>query len=183
LPPKKLVSLSEQDLVDCSGSENNDGCDGGRVDWGIQYVVDNHGIDTEASYPYTAQDGTCNYNPSNSGATATGWNQTVTGDEVDLAHAVATFGPVGVAISVDDAFANYASGVFVDDSCPNDADDLDHAVLVVGYGTDPTAGDYWIVKNSWGATWGHNGYIKMARNHNNMCGIATDSVYPLGVGN
>jgi len=178
---KKLVELSEQNLVDCSQAEYNDGCDGGRVDWAIQYVIDNKGIDTEQSYPYTAQDGTCQYNPSNNAATATGWNQTAQGDENDLARAVANIGPIGVAISVDDAFANYQSGVFIDNNCPNSPDQLDHAVLVVGYGTDPTQGDYWIVKNSWGASWGDHGYIKMGRNQNNMCGIATDAVYPIGV--
>jgi len=175
-----LVGLSEQNLIDCSQSENNDGCEGGRADWAIQYIIQNGGIDTEASYPYKAEDGTCSYNPANRGATATGWNQTAQGDENALQIAVATIGPIAVAISVDDAFANYQSGVFVDSSCPNDADDLDHEVLVVGYGTEGGA-DYWIVKNSWGGSWGNQGYILMARNHNNMCGIATDAVYPTGV--
>jgi len=178
---KNLVGLSEQNLVDCGNITNNDGCDGGRVDWGVQYIVQNHGIDTESSYPYTGEDGSCKYSAANIGAVATGWNQTATGDEEALKVAVATIGPIGVAIAVDDAFANYASGVFVDTSCPNDPDDLGHAVLVVGYGTSTNGTDYWIVKNSWGATWGNQGYILMARNHNNMCGIATDAVYPIGV--
>jgi len=171
-----LTSLSEQNLIDCSGSQNNDGCNGGRVDWALQYVIQNGGIDTEASYPYVGEDGTCNYNAANSGATCKAWTQTTEGDEVALQAQVAVQ-PVSIAISVDDAFANYASGVFVDDSCPNDADDLDHAVLIVGYGTQDGQ-DYWIVKNSWGASWGASGYILMARNHNNMCGVATDAVYP-----
>jgi len=178
---KNLVGLSEQNLVDCGNLTNNMGCNGGRVDFGIEYIIQNHGIDTESSYPYTGEGGTCHYSASNLGATATGWNQTATGDEDALKVAVATIGPIGVAISVDDAFANYASGVFVDNSCPNDPNDLDHAVLVVGYGTSTNGTDYWIVKNSWGATWGNQGYILMARNHNNMCGIATDAVYPIGV--
>jgi len=175
-----LVSLSEQNLIDCSGNENNDGCNGGRVDWAMEYVIQNHGIDTESSYPYTAEDGSCHYSTKNKGADVTGWNQTTTGDENALKIAVATIGPIGVAISVDDAFANYHSGVYFDDSCPNDADDLDHAVLVVGYGVSSNGTDYWIVKNSWGADWGNQGYILMARNYNNMCGIATDAVYATG---
>jgi len=175
-----LVSLSEQNLIDCSTAQYNQGCNGGRADWAIEYIIANKGIDTEASYPYTGEDGTCNYNPANSGATATGWQQTATGDETALQIAVATIGPIAVAISVDDAWANYQSGVYTDSTCPNDADDLDHEVLVVGYGT-LSGQAYWIVKNSWGASWGANGYILMARNNNNMCGIATDAVYPTGV--
>jgi len=174
----KLTSLSEQNLIDCSGTCcYNTGCDGGRVDWSIEYVVQNNGIDTEASYPYTAQDGTCNFQQDNVGGNASNCITLPTGDENALMQAVGTIGPVAVAISVDDAWANYQSGVFTDDSCPNGADQLDHAVLVVGYGTD-SGQDYWIVKNSWGAKWGDNGYIKMRRNYNNMCGIATDAVYP-----
>jgi len=173
-----LTSLSEQNLIDCSGvCCYNTGCNGGRVDWAIEYVVQNKGIDTEASYPYQAADGTCNFQQGNVGANVSHCTTLPTGDENALKQAVATFGPVAVAISVDDAWANYATGVFTDDSCPNGADQLDHAVLVVGYGTD-NGQDYWLVKNSWGASWGDHGYIKMRRNYNNMCGVATDAVYP-----
>ncbi len=69
--------------------------------------------------------------------------------------------------------------MYYDPPCPGDEHSLDHAVLVVGYGTDPVGGDYWLVKNSWGETWGDNGYIKMARNRDNYCGIATAASYPL----
>jgi len=185
-----LVSLSEQNLIDCSLNNpncsqcgitccNNDGCDGGRSDWALDYVVDNGGLDTEASYPYTAQDGTCQYSPSNIGATCKTETTLPQGDEGSLMNQVGNGGPVAVSISVDDAFANYQSGVFTDDSCANGPDDLDHCVLSVGYGTDSSSlEDYWIVKNSWGASWGASGYILMRRNYNNMCGIATDAVYP-----
>jgi len=177
---KNLVGLSEQNLIDCSQAEYNDGCNGGRVDWAMEYVINNKGLDTESSYPFTGDNETCEYQSSNSAVSITGWNQTAQGDENALMEAVYNYGPVGVAISVDDAFANYQSGVYVDPSCPNDPDDLDHAVLVVGYGTSDNGTDYWIVKNSWGETWGNKGYILMARNDNNMCGIATDAVYSTG---
>jgi len=180
---KQLVGLSEQDLLDCSDAEYNQGCGGGRVDWSMEYVINNKGLDTEASYPFTGDNDTsCSYNAANSAVTITGWNQTAQGDENALMEAVYNHGPMGVAISVDDAFANYQSGVYEDSSCPNDPDDLDHSVLVVGYGTSDNGTDYWIVKNSWGATWGNQGYILMARNQNNMCGIATDAVYSTGAG-
>jgi len=173
-----LVGLSEQNLIDCSGKCcYNDGCNGGRVDWAIWYVVLNYGIDTEVSYPYTARDGNCQYNPGNIGGNASHCVTLPKGDEDSLKQAVATIGPVAIAISVNDAFANYHSGVYTDDNCPNGVNDLDHAVLVVGYGTE-NGQDYWIVKNSWGQSWGDNGYIKMRRNYNNMCGVATDAVYP-----
>jgi len=183
-----LVSLSEQNLIDCSSNNanctqcgitccNNDGCNGGRSDWAMDYVISNGGIDTEASYPYTGTDGTCQYASSNRGATCKVETTIAQGDEVALMTQVGSGGPVAVSISVDDAWANYQSGVFTDDSCPNDPDDLDHCVLSVGYGTD-NGEDYWIVKNSWGASWGASGYILMRRNYNNMCGIATDAVYP-----
>jgi len=173
-----LTSLSEQNLIDCSGTCcYNTGCDGGRVDWAIEYVVQNNGIDTEQSYPYQAQDGTCNFQSNNVGGNASHCITLATGDENALMTAVGTIGPVAVAISVDDAWANYKTGVYSSDSCPNGADQLDHAVLVVGYGTEGGQ-DYWLVKNSWGASWGDSGFIKMRRNYNNMCGIATDAVYP-----
>jgi len=174
----KLISLSEQNLIDCSGTCcYNEGCNGGRTDWAIEYVVQNKGLDTEASYPYQAVDGSCNFQTMNVGGNASHCITLPTGDENALMVAVGNIEPVAVAISVDDAWANYASGVFTDNTCPNDADDLDHAVLVVGYGTE-NGQDYWLVKNSWGGSWGDKGYIKMRRNYNNMCGIATDAVYP-----
>jgi len=174
-----LVSLSEQNLVDCSGTCcYNEGCNGGRVDWALQYIAQNNGIDTESSYPYTAQDGSCSFNPGNIGATCRNFTTLPQGDETALMNQIGNAGPVAIAISVDDAWANYATGVFSDDSCPNDPDNLDHAVLAVGYGTQGGQ-DYWIVKNSWGAKWGASGYILMRRNYNNMCGVATDAVFPV----
>jgi len=173
----KLVSLSEQNLIDCSGKCcYNEGCNGGRVDWALTYVMQNNGIDTESSYPYKAEDETCSYNPSNIGSTCSNWTQTPFGNENALMNAVYLHGPTSVAISVDDAWANYKSGVYTDSSCPNGEDDLDHSVLVVGYGTEGGQ-DYWLVKNSWGGSWGAQGYIKMRRNYNNMCGVATDAVF------
>jgi cathepsin L len=93
-------------------------------------------------------------------------------------------GPVSVAIDVtEEKFMLYKDGIFVDDTCSNGEEDLNHGVLVVGYGTNSTnvgkSMDFWIVKNSWGLKWGEEGYIRMARNLNNMCGIATSASYPL----
>jgi len=101
------------------------------------------------------------------------------GDEDALKEAVATVGPVSIAIDVtEDKFMFYKEGIFVDDECTNTRETLNPGVLAVGSGSNSTT-DYWLVKNSWGESWGEAGYIRMARNMNNMCGIATAASYPL----
>jgi len=181
----KLVSLSEQNLIDCSRSFGNFGCGGGLMDDGFSYVKENKGIDTEEGYPYI--DGShaateypthsCHFNPRKVGATDKGFVDIKEMDEDALKAAVATIGPVAVAIDASqDDFMYYHQGLYDNSECSSTT--LDHGVLVVGYGTSEE-GDYWLVKNSWGTSWGDNGYIKMARNKDNQCGIATKASYPV----
>jgi cathepsin L len=175
-----LVSLSEQNLVDCSTAQGNQGCNGGLMDQAFQYVIANKGIDTEASYQYTATGpNTCDFSASNVGTTISSYQDIPSGNEGALLTA-ANQQPVSVAIDASqNSFQLYSSGVYYEPNCSSTS--LDHGVLVVGYGTDSTSQtpDYWLVKNSWGTDWGMNGYIEMARNQNNNCGIATAASYPI----
>lgn len=174
----KLVSLSEQNLIDCSGRYGNNGCNGGLMDNAFRYVKENKGIDTEESYPYQAEDAKCHFNPKKIGATDKGFVDIESGDEEQVRAAIATVGPVSVAIDAShESFQLYAGGVYYDPECSSEQ--LDHGVLAVGYGTDEKGQDYWLIKNSWGSSWGDEGYIKMARNKDNNCGVATQASYPL----
>jgi len=173
---KKAVGLSEEQLVDCSQAQGNQGCEGGLMDQAFQYIISNGGIDTEADYAYTAQDGTCNASKQKKKiGKITKYTDVAAGDEVALAQA-ANIGPVSVAVEADQScFQFYSGGVLSDPSCGTQ---LDHGVLVTGYDHDSTSGlDYWVVKNSWGADWGLNGYLWIARG-TNECGIASVNSYP-----
>jgi len=168
----KLISLSEQELVDCSRAYGNDGCNGGLMDNAFKYVIA-HGIADEASYPYKARDGTCVKKPAVTHIT--GFHDVPSGVESQLMPAV-NIGPVSVAIEADQScFQFYSGGILNNPGC---GDQLDHGVLLIGYGTEGSQ-EYWIVKNSWGTSWGEKGYIRMIRNHN-QCGIDLAASYPTG---
>ena len=174
----KLVSLSEQNLVDCD--KQSLGCKGGSMQSAFKYVISVGGDDTEQSYPYKGVNGICNFTKSNIGASIVSFEEVKHADEKALQKAVAKIGPVSVGIDASKpSFHHYSNGTYYDESCSSTK--LDHGVLVVGYGGGKgnDDGDYWIVKNSWGLTWGMQGYIHMSRNKKNNCGIATDASYPI----
>ena len=172
-----LVSLSESQIVDCDTNGTDEGCFGGWMDGAFKYVIGNHGIDTENKYPYVPEDQPCRFNKSDVAATFSSFVD-VTGGENGLKKAVASVGPISVAIDASNpSFQFYKSGVYYEPMCSQTM--LDHGVTVVGYNTTSNGTDYWIVKNSWGANWGINGYIYMSRNRNNSCGIATKPSYPV----
>lgn len=174
----KLISLSEQNLIDCSSKYGNNGCNGGLMDNAFAYIKANKGIDTEDSYPYEGKDDKCRFHKQDVGAVDSGFVDVPTGSEEHLAMAVASVGPVSVAIDAShESFQFYHHGVYSEAECSSE--ELDHGVLVVGYGDDGQSHDYWIVKNSWGTKWGRDGYVYMSRNKKNQCGIATASSYPL----
>ncbi|XP_060654125.1 cathepsin L-like [Drosophila nasuta] len=171
----RLVSLSEQNLIDCSNDAPyyNEGCKGGLELNALMYIM-HKGIDTESSYPYRGTQQKCRFNSSNIGASVEAFIG-VSG-EANLAAATAFHGPVSVRVD-SEGMQSYKGGVYNNPNCSDEI--LDHAMVVVGYGNDKSGGDYWLVKNSWGTTWGENGYIRMSRNRNNQCGIATIAVFPI----
>jgi len=175
----KLTSLSESNLVDCSAKQGNKGCKGGLMDQAFTYIKVNNGLDTEAAYPYVPKTRTCAFKSADVGATDTGFTDITSGSESDLQAAVASIGPISVAMDAShSSFQLYRSGVYNEPKCSSKR--LDHGVLAVGYGEEGLIfkKHYWIVKNSWGTSWGMDGYFLLERNKGNMCGIATQASYP-----
>ncbi|CAD5173193.1 unnamed protein product [Musa acuminata subsp. malaccensis] len=171
-----LVTLSEQELVDCD-SAYNQGCNGGLMDYAFEFIIGNGGVDTEDDYPYKARDGKCDQHRKLAKVVVIdGYEDVPANDEKALQKAVANQ-PVSVAIEAGGReFQLYKSGVFTG-RCGTK---LDHGVVVVGYGTE-NGKDYWIVRNSWSSDWGEAGYIRMERNLNTStgkCGIAIEPSYP-----
>jgi len=162
---KQLVSLSEQNLVDCS--KENDGCDGGLMDRAFDFVK-THPLMTEAEYPYTAKSSKytkCKYDKSKGVGHVVSYHD-VPENEVAQMKKTLENGPVSVAIEADKSvFQLYKGGVITSRACGKS---LDHGVLAVGYGTEDNEA-YWLVKNSWGASWGVKGYVKIGEK--DICGI------------
>lgn len=176
----QLKSLSEQQMVDCAGPEGNGGCNGGEMDDAFQYIIDRGGLCTEESYPYTAHEDKCRDKDCTPVASVTKFADVPRKNEKALKAAIVSKGPVSVAIQADQLpFQFYHHGVF-DASCGKN---LNHGVLVVGYGTDAESGkDYWLVKNSWGTKWGDQGYIKLLRSNvsrSGECGVLMEPSYPV----
>ncbi|XP_024994553.1 vignain-like [Cynara cardunculus var. scolymus] len=175
----KLVSLSEQELVDCES--DNQGCDGGLMENAYKFIEENGGVTTEQIYPYFAQDGKCDTSKRNSPIVKIDGFETVpANDESALLKAVANQ-PVSIAIDASGPnFQFYSEGVF-NGFCGTE---LDHGVAIVGYGTTQEGIGYWIVRNSWGPEWGEQGYIRMQRGINSpegLCGLAMEASYPIKV--
>nr|XP_023025725.1 cathepsin L-like proteinase [Leptinotarsa decemlineata] len=167
----RRVSLSEQQLVDCSTSNN--ACQGGSMEYAFNYVA-NYGLETEASYPYRGVRGSCRADSSRSAIRVRGY-ASVGRNEQALKNAVGTVGPISVAVEAS-IWQSYGGGIFNHPECTGYY--LNHGVLAVGYGNEDGE-DYWLIKNSWGTNWGEGGYIRLIRNRNNQCGVASDGSYPL----
>jgi len=173
----KLLSFSEQELVSCDTTDS--GCNGGWMDNAFAWVKTNGGLTTEDQYPYTSGttqvSGTCKtsgYSLVSQVAPAS-YTDVTAGSVTALASAVAQQ-PVSIAIQANQpAFQSYSGGVLTG-RCGTR---LDHGVLAVGYGT-LNGVDYWKVKNSWGPSWGLNGYILIEKSSADLCGVLDAASYP-----
>tara|TARA_B100001094_G_scaffold250142_1_gene247613 strand:+ start:611 stop:1477 length:867 start_codon:yes stop_codon:yes gene_type:complete len=174
-----LYNLSQQELIDCSTDLGNKGCRGGSMDLGFQYIIQN-GLCRNASYPYVASDQECTKDQCSSVVNISNYGNLKPNDEINLRKGVAQQ-PVSVAIQANKrSFQLYQSGIYNDYDCGTE---LDHGVLVVGYGYDFESDmKYWIIKNSWGANWGENGYIRIVRDiddQRGLCGVAMQPSIPI----
>jgi len=174
-----VVSLSEQELVDCSSAEGNDGCNGGLMDYAFEFIISNKGLCKESDYTYKAKDGSCVKSKCTSAVTITGYKDVPAKNEPQLQAAVAVQ-PVSVAVDAAGSdWQFYKSGI-LGKSCGSQ---LDHGVLATGYSIQGST-PYWIVKNSWGADWGMEGYLLIQRATTaggaGACGISLAASYPTG---
>ncbi|NWI40961.1 CATH protein, partial [Picathartes gymnocephalus] len=199
----KLLSLAEQQLVDCAQAFNNHGCSGGLPSQAFEYILYNKGLMGEDSYPYQAkvppaqpqhpsrarpgtasnssslspQNGTCKFQPDKAVAFVKDVINITQYDEDGMVEAVGKHNPVSFAFEVTSNFMHYRKGVYSNPRCEHTPDKVNHAVLAVGYGEE-NGTPYWIVKNSWGHLWGMQGYFLIERGKN-MCGLAACASYPV----
>ncbi|KAG6586950.1 papain-like cysteine protease C1 [Phytophthora cinnamomi] len=173
----QFTILSEQNLLDCAQAFDNHGCNGGLPSHAFEYVKYNGGLDTEETYPYEAKEGKCKFNTYHVGAQVEKVVNITSRNEKELKAAVGSTGPVSIAFQVVSDFRFYKSGVYESTECHSGEKDVNHAVLAVGYGVEDGK-NHWIVKNSWGAEWGMDGFFQIARG-SNMCGLADCASYPV----
>jgi len=175
----QLKTVAEQQLVDCAGGPfENMGCRGGLPSQAFQYVMWAGGIQDSASYPYTGRDGRCSFNKAKVIISLKNEVNITERNEKELFDAVGKAGPVSVAYQVSSDFRSYRSGVYDSRQCKSGPMDVNHAVLAVGYNSTAANVPYWIIKNSWGTSFGIQGYFWMVRDKN-MCGVATCAAYPV----
>ncbi|KAH8280240.1 hypothetical protein KR018_000762, partial [Drosophila ironensis] len=173
----QLPLLSEQNLVDCGPLDFAlNGCDGGLQEYAMAFIHEEQkGVSNGDSYKYVDKKDSCKYNPGDSNGAITGLATIPVGDEELLKKVVATLGPVACSLYGTETLKNYESGIYSDEEC--NGEEPNHSVLVVGYGSEDGK-DYWIVKNSWSAAWGEDGYFRLVRGRN-FCNIAAECAYPV----
>jgi C1A family cysteine protease len=174
---KELVSLSEQQMLDCSSSYGNQGCNGGLMTNAFTYTRD-YGLQAEIHYKYVATEETCKFNPQKMVFKNTGLREVPTNNYKALKAAVAKQ-PVSIGIEASSLAVQLYGGGVITDGCSTN---LDHGILIVGYDVTRDGQEYWIVKNSWGPRWGKNGYFHVAMGSQNegagVCGINMMASYP-----
>lgn len=209
--PPTIRILSPQQLVSCAPNPKHcggtGGCEGSTAEVAYDYLATSGGQTLEKYIPYTARDSTCTYNQNTTppAASVTGYVKLPENNYTALMNAIATVGPIAISVEAD-TWSFYGGGIFPPSSCHLHDTDIDHAVQLVGYGTE-NGKDYWIVRNSWGADWGESGYIRLLRTSDGLpcspdktpgdgsacppfppqvtvcgtCGILYDTCYPVGV--
>ncbi|KAJ6647330.1 Cathepsin L, partial [Pseudolycoriella hygida] len=172
-----LVELSVQEIVDCSTKNGNEGCVSGVMSQSFDYMIEN-GIGSETNYPYTGTNETC-LSTRKRILNIKGYVQLPSGDENTLLKAVAKIGPIAAAMEITNNTRQFVGKtIFYDKACHRSSDFMNHAVLIVGYGSS-NGSEYWLIKNSWGDSFGDGGFAKIARNKGNHCNIATDVSFPI----
>ncbi|TVU44975.1 hypothetical protein EJB05_04440 [Eragrostis curvula] len=174
----RLVSLSEQELVDCDVNGIDQGCDGGLMDDAFNFIAHRGGLASETTYPYRGADGSCRSSAAAKRAASIGGHEDVPRNNEAALMAAVAHQPVAVAVNGGGyAFQLYNGGV-IDGHCGTD---LDHAVTAVGYGTASDGTKYWVMKNSWGKSWGEHGYVRIRRGTRGegVCGLAKMPSYPV----
>jgi cathepsin L len=171
-----LPVLSEQQIVDCTPNPNDcggtGGCGGGTPELAMAQIMQTGGLTSEADYPYVGEDQTCQYGPNTPPiAKLSSYTNLISNNYSSVLTAVALIGPMIISVDAS-SWGGYSDGVF--DGCDQQNPDLDHVVQLVGYGTDTSAGDYWLVRNSWSEGWGENGYIRLRRTSTLRCGTDTN---------
>jgi len=168
LSGQKLVSLAPQQIVDCDTGDM--GCEGGDLPTAFAYVQAN-GLELESTYPYDGEQGTCAYNPSAVVARISGFQYaTTTGNETQMQVALLKNGPLSICVDAE-TWQSYSGGI-ITNNCP---DNLDHCVQIVGFSVSGNT-PYWIIRNSWGTSWGIDGYIYVERNED-LCGVSDEATY------
>lgn len=168
---KNFIQLSEQQLVDCD--KVDEGCNGGLMENAFQYLKENGGIELSKDYPYKGYKQKCKFDKSKSAMKVTGFHFAPSEDEEVIKQMLYTTGPLAVALNAD-VLQYYNDGIIDYDANDCDPQGLNHGVAIVGYGSK-NGNDYWIVKNSWGKSWGEKGYFRIARGKG-TCGINTHVV-------
>lgn len=172
------LTFSEQQLVDCAGDFDNHGCNGGLPSHAFEYIRHIGGLESDITYPYAAKTNPCVHRPEISVAYCRHGSYNISqGNEVELAERLYNAGPIAISFQVIAGFKNYAGGVYSVSNCGKTTQDVNHAVLATGFGVDKGV-KFWNIKNSWGASWGAQGYFKMERGVN-MCAVAQCNSYPL----
>jgi len=166
------LRVSEQQIVDCDSSD--DGCNGGNPETAWQYIIGAGGLDSEASYPYTAEDGTCQFKKQDVVASVSSWKYACDEEDETTLQQNLLLKPISICVDAE-YWSDYTSGIMTGWECAW-INELDHCVQLVGYDTTGST-PFWIVRNSWGPSWGENGYIRLQM-WDNTCGLTNEATIP-----